>query len=94
MARELQRCGTNAAYVRHVRAKEPTCQPCRDAHAAYNRGHEDGGRTRGEAKCGTQAGYDRHLRRRQETCAECRAAHSKHVGKYAKARRAERQVAA
>lgn len=86
MARELKPHGTNAAYVREVRRKEPTCQPCRDAHAAYNREHEGGGRPRGEAKCGTQAGYDKHLRLRQETCAECRAAHSKHVSKYAKAR--------
>lgn len=92
MARELEPCGTNAAYIRHVRRKEPTCQACRDAHAAYNREHEGGGRPRGEAKCGTQAGYDKHLRRRQETCAECRAAHSRHVGSYAKRRSAE-QVA-
>jgi hypothetical protein len=24
-------CGTAAAYVRHLRHQEPTCQPCRDA---------------------------------------------------------------
>lgn len=27
-------CGTNAGYYRHHRRHEPTCQPCRDAHAA------------------------------------------------------------
>jgi hypothetical protein len=94
MPRKLMPCGTNAAYVRHVRRNEPTCQPCRDAHAEYGREHVDGGRPRGVAKCGTQAGYDKHLRRREETCAECRAAHSRHVGKYAKAARARAEVSA
>jgi hypothetical protein len=28
-------CGTNRGYARHRRLGEPTCQPCRDAHAAW-----------------------------------------------------------
>jgi hypothetical protein len=89
MPRELQPCGTNAAYIRHVRRREDTCQPCREAHAAYVRaynGYGDGP-PRGPAKCGTNGGYDAHRRRGEQTCAECRAAHSRHVGKYAKAKR-------
>lgn len=27
-------CGTRAAYQRHIRAGETTCQPCRDANTA------------------------------------------------------------
>lgn len=32
--RGLEPCGTEAAYFRHVRAKEPVCDPCRKAHRA------------------------------------------------------------
>ena len=32
------RHGTNAGYVEHIATKTPSCQPCRDAHAAYKRG--------------------------------------------------------
>lgn len=28
---KLKPCGTTAAYFRHIRAGEETCQPCRDA---------------------------------------------------------------
>lgn len=28
-------CGTNAAYVRHLAHKEPACQACKAARAAY-----------------------------------------------------------
>ncbi|GIE46187.1 hypothetical protein [Actinoplanes lobatus] len=34
----LQPCGTRAAYRRHRRRGEDTCQPCRDAAARYKRG--------------------------------------------------------
>jgi hypothetical protein len=33
----LQPCGTRAAYRRHLKRGEPTCQACRDASAAYKR---------------------------------------------------------
>lgn len=32
-------CSTYAAYMRHLRHGEPTCQPCRDARAEYVRTH-------------------------------------------------------
>ncbi|MFD4543553.1 hypothetical protein [Streptomyces bauhiniae] len=30
-------CGTTRGYQAHLRRKEPTCQPCRDANAAADR---------------------------------------------------------
>jgi len=30
-------CGTEGGYHAHWRRGETTCQPCRDAHAAYQR---------------------------------------------------------
>lgn len=35
--RNLQPCGTRAAYRRHRRRGETACQPCRDAAAAFKR---------------------------------------------------------
>jgi hypothetical protein len=32
-----QPCGTLAAYRRHLRRGEATCQPCKDANAEYGR---------------------------------------------------------
>ena len=37
MARAPLPCGTNAAYIRHIRKKEEVCEPCRLAHRAENR---------------------------------------------------------
>lgn len=41
MKTEPPQCGTNAAYDRHRRQKEPTCQACRDAHNAYMRDYRN-----------------------------------------------------
>lgn len=35
MARELQPCGTPAAYMRHRKAKQKPCDPCRLAWNEY-----------------------------------------------------------
>lgn len=35
MTRELQPCGTPAAYMRHIKAKQKPCEPCRLAWNAY-----------------------------------------------------------
>jgi len=35
MARELQPCGTPAAYQRHVRRGEQPCDACREANRTY-----------------------------------------------------------
>lgn len=34
---KLKPCGTTAAYYRHIRNGEETCQPCRDAMTAQRR---------------------------------------------------------
>lgn len=41
LERDMKPCGTEAAYRRHRRRGEPACQPCRQAHAAYNLGHRE-----------------------------------------------------
>lgn len=33
----LQPCGTRAAYMRHLKAGEQPCEPCREAKNAYQR---------------------------------------------------------
>ena len=35
MTRELKPCGTPAAYMRHIKAKQKPCEPCRLAWNAY-----------------------------------------------------------
>lgn len=35
MTSEETRCGSYAGYQRHIRRKEPTCEPCRKANAVY-----------------------------------------------------------
>jgi len=37
MARQLQPCGTPAAYRRHLRHGEQPCDACRDAMRAYQK---------------------------------------------------------
>lgn len=32
-----EQCGTTKGYFAHLKLGEPTCQPCRDAQAAYMR---------------------------------------------------------
>jgi hypothetical protein len=31
--------GTDSGYQRHIKAGEPPCRPCKDAHAAYMRSY-------------------------------------------------------
>lgn len=92
MAGELKPCGTNAAYVRHVKHGEPTCQPCRDAHAAYIRGdYQLAAVTPHEAaECGSTGGYGRHRWRGEVPCKDCCAAVAKQHREY----RARRKLAA
>ncbi len=88
--RPLAPCGTPSAYRRHLRHREPTCQPCRAAHVAAVTAH----RRRPPAPprellpCGTEAAYRRHLRWRELACRPCMDAHAAEV------RSRTRQVAA
>ena len=75
MSRELQPCGTRAAYKRHLRRGEEPCRECREAARRADRGRK---RNRAQPRelqpCGTYAAYMRHLRRREEPCGACREA--------------------
>lgn len=44
MARELKPCGTFAAYQRHLRRKEPACDPCAQAGRDQKNARVDAGR--------------------------------------------------
>lgn len=46
MPRRLKPCGTTAAYFRHIRAGEETCQPCRDAMTAQRKRYPKSNRER------------------------------------------------
>lgn len=48
--RELLGCGTNAGYQMHSRNGEEKCEPCKAAHAEYQRKYT---RKRAEQKWGT-----------------------------------------
>lgn len=65
----LAPCGTQGAYDRHIRRKEPIDEACRKAHA--DRRREDRARARENAPCGTVAGYQRHRRYGEEACGQC-----------------------
>jgi len=45
MARELKPCGTFAAYQRHLRNKEPVCDPCAKAGREQKNTRVDNGRS-------------------------------------------------
>lgn len=72
-------CGTAAGYDAHRNAKEPTCQPCKDARAEYQRDR----RTQlqppvSRTRCGTYAGYSAHRREDEKPCDACRQAQKKY----------------
>lgn len=41
-----QPCGTKAGYQRHLRRREPACDPCTAANTAHRREHFGGSRER------------------------------------------------
>lgn len=75
MARELQPCGTYAAYRRHLRHRETPCTDCCAAYAKWRREHRpEREYTRGPygvQGCGTNAGYHQHRRRGEQPCRPC-----------------------
>jgi hypothetical protein len=66
-------CGTRAGYQAHQRRQEPTCQPCRDAHAEYLRQYR-GSTARPVQPCGTPAAYRRHRAHGEIPCPACKQA--------------------
>lgn len=72
-------CGTPSGYGRHVRAKEPACQPCKDAlaKAARDRRAElTPIPARKPSVCGTPAGYMKHRRNKEQACPPCNTANN------------------
>lgn len=104
MPRELQPCGTPAAYQRHMRKAEVPCDDCAVAWAKHcgryrreNRVHlNELKRERAKygphelAPCGTHAAYARHVRNLERPCYACRVAEAQ----YQSDRRAKRLEAA
>jgi hypothetical protein len=67
MARELQPCGTRAAYVRHLRHDEKPCAECRAANSGATQAFEP-------QPCGTAAAAKRHRKKGEPVCDACREA--------------------
>lgn len=97
MPRQLQPCGTNAAYARHIKAHEDVDSACRAAHNAYNAALA-AGTLPGPPEpppCGSVEAYDRHRYRSEPIDDLCRKAHSAYMREYrAKRRRAKAERAA
>lgn len=55
VARRAARCGTYGGYTHHLEQGTPTCQPCRDAKAAYNRAYMAARRQRAQSAMEGQA---------------------------------------
>lgn len=72
--RELQPCGTPAGRARHLKRKEPVCEPCRLAYNADAR-ELHAKRTkpmdRSHIVCGTVEGYGRHTWLKTPPCRPC-----------------------
>lgn len=52
----LQPCGTQAAYQRHIRARERPCGPCAEANRAYS-GTKRGGYGRARSRACTRLAH-------------------------------------
>ena len=81
MSRELQPCGTRAAYQRHMRRGEQPCKACREANRT--RALEEW-RKRNAQSCGTNAGYQRHVKAGERPCAACKRAKAEYMARYRK----------
>lgn len=104
MPRQVQPCGTAAAYQRHMRRAEVPCEECVVAWAEHNAAYKRANRDRINAQRrehtangphelaphGTHAGYARHRYNLQQPCYSCRLAEAA----YQSDRRAKRLEAA
>lgn len=94
MTRQLQPCGTNAAYQRHVKAGEPADDACLTAHGEYMAAWKAGALPPPKpVKCGTETGYRHHRKRQEPPCPACREYRRKYMRAWRKARK-ERVLAA
>jgi hypothetical protein len=74
------KCGTNSGYTRHRQLNTPKCQPCKDAHATYERARRRKPVMRNQ--CATYPGYMRHKRAGEAACDLCRAAYARYMADY------------
>lgn len=100
MIRELQPCGTDGAYQRHLRARETPDQACIDAHAKHVRDWEQRCREGNGPRLpirthGTRSGYHAHRRRHEKPCEACFTANSEYqLGRRRAAKSARAEVVA
>lgn len=89
MPRELQPCGTPAAYTRHRRRGEPVDDACAEARKAEKRTqYANGSVPRGPLQpCGTNAAYERHRWHGEPIDEGCREAHRAWMRRYNRDRR-------
>ena len=66
-------CGTDAAYVRHLKHNETPCDDCKAAHAEWARARREP-KPRVLKPCGTVAAYARHRKNGEEPCQPCKEA--------------------
>lgn len=84
-SRRLHPCGTNAAYLRHIRHHEKPCAQCLDARRIHRRNtRKENPRTL--TPCGTRSAYSRHRKRGEKACPACLAAQAE----YSRKRRAKK----
>lgn len=80
--------GTQRGYAAHLRRWDESCEPCREAHNAYERDRRAKPRPpRQLVPCGSPSAYRRHLRRGEPACDRCRTAHVADVSRYPRAKR-------
>jgi len=81
------KCGTESGYTRHLQLGTPTCRPCKDGHAAYQRARR---RMKPVMRnqCATYPGYMRHKRAGETPCDMCRAAYARYMRDYRDQKRA------
>lgn len=87
--RELQPCGTDAAYRRHVAAGEIACVACVEAHNKKAKTYRKPKRVL--KGCGTNAGWAVHRRAKEEPCDPCRIAHNEYNTNARKRRKLTKQ---
>lgn len=90
MARELQPCGTVAAYQRHRVRGEQACAACLEAWRMYQIRRRGGYKELPPPQpCGTVAAYVRHRNRGEDACQACLQAWAAYKREYrAKGRKA------
>lgn len=78
-------CGTETGYGYHIKRRQPTCAPCREAHRLYvanARLRAKAGLGKRLLGCGTYAAAQRHLKRGEPVDWACRLARSQYMAEW------------